>query len=92
MPDGTVLSLLTDDRVPPAEVVHRLTPSLREKVCHFVFYSCSLLIDCLQGLYIGRWQVEGSNVVIEDLRDSEGILTRYTFDMLLHLQSRPMGR
>lgn len=32
MADGTVLSLLTDDQEPPAEVVHKLDPSLRAKV------------------------------------------------------------
>ncbi|KAG9010655.1 hypothetical protein FRB94_010132 [Tulasnella sp. JGI-2019a] len=75
MHDGTALSLLANDEVPPAQVIRQLKPSLKMK-----------------GFYVGRWQLEGTTVLIEDLLDSEGIFTRYSFEMTLELQSRPVGR
>ncbi|KAG8889261.1 hypothetical protein FRB98_005074 [Tulasnella sp. 332] len=46
----------------------------------------------ISGHYVGQWQLEGTTVVLEDLLDSEGLFTRYAFEMVLELQSRPVGR
>ncbi|KAG8949878.1 hypothetical protein FRC04_008181 [Tulasnella sp. 424] len=75
MPDGTVLSLLANNEIPPSQVVHTLKPSLKTK-----------------GFYIGTWRLEDSTVIVEDLLDSEGLFTRYGFEMTLDLKSKPHGR
>ncbi|KAH9942007.1 hypothetical protein B0H21DRAFT_878056 [Amylocystis lapponica] len=46
----------------------------------------------MKGLFIGSWQLDGTMVRITDLLDPSGGALRYTFQMMLELRSRPLGR
>ncbi|EJD07709.1 uncharacterized protein FOMMEDRAFT_71607 [Fomitiporia mediterranea MF3/22] len=46
----------------------------------------------MKGLFIGNWTLEGTTICIRDLMDPTGDNARYTFQMTLHLRSRPLGR
>ncbi|OCH87518.1 hypothetical protein OBBRIDRAFT_837296 [Obba rivulosa] len=79
-PNGQVLSLLANEELSPHQVIPLLKPTLRMK-----------------GLFIGNWNLDGTTVYITDLLDpakSAGGNTgpRYTFQMILELRSRPLGR
>ncbi|KAJ7916231.1 hypothetical protein B0H13DRAFT_2323506 [Mycena leptocephala] len=88
-PDGKVLSLLANEETTPAQLIPTLKPSLRKK-----------------GLFIGTWKLSESVVSISNLVDASGrypippITTpgneepfaRYSFNMVLSLRSRPLGR
>ena len=45
-----------------------------------------------QGFFIGSWKLEGTTVYITDLMDPSGGAMRYSFQMVLELRSRPLGR
>ncbi|KAJ7623170.1 hypothetical protein FB45DRAFT_924783 [Roridomyces roridus] len=83
-PDGKVLSLLANEETPPAQLIHTLKPTLRKK-----------------GLFIGTWKLAGDVITISNLVDASGRVSppgrqepfaRYTFSMIMTLQSRPLGR
>jgi len=44
------------------------------------------------GFLIGSWALMGTNVVIRNLMDPRGQLTKYGFEMVLTLKSKPLGR
>ncbi|EIW58273.1 SCF ubiquitin ligase complex subunit HRT3 [Trametes versicolor FP-101664 SS1] len=46
----------------------------------------------MKGFYIGTWYLDGTTVHIEDLLEPAGADTRYSFQMILDLRSRPLGR
>ncbi|OSD04808.1 hypothetical protein PYCCODRAFT_1363596 [Trametes coccinea BRFM310] len=46
----------------------------------------------MKGFFIGTWYLEGTEVHIEDLLDPASPNTRYSFQMVLELRSRPLGR
>lgn len=46
----------------------------------------------MKGFYIGNWRLEGTTVYITDLMDPSGDTLRYSFQMVLELRSRPLGR
>ena len=46
----------------------------------------------MQGFFIGNWRLEGTTVYITDLMDPSGDTMRYSFQMILELRSRPLGR
>ncbi|KAI0654057.1 hypothetical protein C8Q70DRAFT_1030767 [Cubamyces menziesii] len=46
----------------------------------------------MKGFFIGTWYLEGMEVHIEDLLDPGTNNTRYSFQMVLDLRSRPLGR
>ena len=48
----------------------------------------------LQGFFIGTWYLDGTELHIEDLLPKEPAAaeTRYSFQMVLDLRSRPVGR
>jgi F-box protein 9 len=78
LPDGTVLSLLTNDERRPADVVHMLQPSLKMKGFYIGTWrleGTTVIIDDLV-----------------DALGTGGILSRYGFSMVLNLKSRPLGR
>ena len=56
------------------------------------YHSCYVKLIPEQGLFLGRWALQGNTVSIVDLTDSMGSTTRYTFQMSLNLRSRPLGR
>ncbi|PIL25140.1 hypothetical protein GSI_13029 [Ganoderma sinense ZZ0214-1] len=76
-PDGKVLSLLANEELAPSHVIPLLNPTLRMK-----------------GFFIGTWYLDGTELHIEDLLPKEPTPgeTRYSFQMLLDLRSRPVGR
>lgn len=45
-----------------------------------------------QGLLVGQWRLEGTNVYLTNLMDPFGSTLRYSFQMILDLRSRPLGR
>ncbi|KAI0358040.1 hypothetical protein OH77DRAFT_1421315 [Trametes cingulata] len=45
-----------------------------------------------KGFFIGNWYLEGTEVHIEDLVEPGGSDMRYSFQMILDLRSRPLGR
>jgi len=46
----------------------------------------------MKGLLVGSWRLEDSTVVITDLNDPRDRQPCYTFEMTLHLRSKPLGR
>ncbi|KAI0083944.1 hypothetical protein BDY19DRAFT_899405, partial [Irpex rosettiformis] len=46
----------------------------------------------MKGFYVGQWRLEGTTVYITNLMDPGGLSLRYTFQMMLELRSRPLGR
>ncbi|EMD38956.1 hypothetical protein CERSUDRAFT_104245 [Gelatoporia subvermispora B] len=79
-PNGQVLSLLANEEHSPQQVIPLLKPTLRMK-----------------GLFIGNWNLVGNTLYITDLADPvqrpDGVAgPRYTFQMILELRSRPLGR
>ncbi|KAI9059943.1 hypothetical protein FKP32DRAFT_1578870 [Trametes sanguinea] len=46
----------------------------------------------MKGFFIGTWYLDGTEVHIEDLLDPASPTTRYSFQMVLELRSRPLGR
>ncbi|KAI0766711.1 hypothetical protein BD413DRAFT_672876 [Trametes elegans] len=75
LPDGQVLSLLTNEDFGPQQVIPLLKPTLRMK-----------------GFFIGTWYLDGTDVHIEELLDPAATEIRFSFQMILHLRSRPLGR
>ena len=45
-----------------------------------------------QGFFIGQWRLDGTTVYITNLMDPSGTTLRYSFQMVLELRSRPLGR
>ncbi|KAI0369166.1 hypothetical protein BV20DRAFT_968356 [Pilatotrama ljubarskyi] len=45
-----------------------------------------------KGFFVGTWYLDGTEVHIEDLLEPGGSDTRYSFQMILELRSRPLGR
>ncbi|KAI0675714.1 hypothetical protein C8Q78DRAFT_964066 [Trametes maxima] len=45
-----------------------------------------------KGFFIGTWYLDGTEVHIDDLLDPGSPETRYSFQMILDLHSRPLGR
>lgn len=89
MPSGIVLSLLRneDSDRPPRELIHSIKLDLRMKV-RIILSSHALLADYnSQGLFIGKWSMQGSNVHITSLVDAstKAILPTVDMDVL----SRP---
>ncbi|EJF64105.1 hypothetical protein DICSQDRAFT_178617 [Dichomitus squalens LYAD-421 SS1] len=76
-PDGQVLSLLANEEHSPSQVIPILKPTLRKK-----------------GFFIGTWYLDGTELHIDDLLPKEPTAaeTRYSFQMVLDLRSRPVGR
>lgn len=91
-PNGEVLSLLANEEVGPQQVIPVLKPTLRMKVRISDSTSSTQTNEFLQGLLIGNWHLEGTTVYITDLMDPSGNRLRYSFQMILELRSRPMGR
>ncbi|KAI0708819.1 hypothetical protein C8T65DRAFT_206191 [Cerioporus squamosus] len=46
----------------------------------------------MKGFFIGNWYLDGTEVHIDDLLDPGMDGTRYSFQMVLELRSRPLGR
>ncbi|KAI0630558.1 hypothetical protein C8Q77DRAFT_212597 [Trametes polyzona] len=46
----------------------------------------------MKGFFIGTWYLEGTEVHIEDLLEPASADKRYSFQMILDLRSRPLGR
>ncbi|CDO69621.1 hypothetical protein BN946_scf184851.g9 [Trametes cinnabarina] len=46
----------------------------------------------MKGFLVGTWYLDGTEVHIEDLLDPATPDTRYSFQMILELRSRPLGR
>ncbi|KAI0741604.1 hypothetical protein C8Q80DRAFT_1110639 [Daedaleopsis nitida] len=46
----------------------------------------------MKGFMIGTWYLEGTEVHIEDMQEPDGTDSRYSFQMILELRSRPLGR
>ncbi|EKM50500.1 uncharacterized protein PHACADRAFT_104974 [Phanerochaete carnosa HHB-10118-sp] len=46
----------------------------------------------MKGFFIGNWRLEGTTVYITDLMNPSGDSMRYSFQMILELRSRPLGR
>ncbi|KAI8996389.1 hypothetical protein BD414DRAFT_477782 [Trametes punicea] len=46
----------------------------------------------MKGFFIGTWYLDGTEVHVEDLLDPGTPDTRYSFQMILELRSRPLGR
>ncbi|KAI1793519.1 hypothetical protein LXA43DRAFT_971860 [Ganoderma leucocontextum] len=76
-PDGKVLSLLANEELAPSQVIPLLKPTLRMK-----------------GFFIGTWYLDGTELHIDDLLTKEPAAAemRYSFQMVLDLRSRPVGR
>jgi hypothetical protein len=51
-----------------------------------------IILNLLQGFYIGTWRLSGLTVQISDLVDPSNPNARYSFRMTLTLRSRPLGR
>ena len=86
-----MISLLANEDVEPQTIIPSLKRSLRMKV----IFSTLLVLNMLtsfQGLFIGNWFLEGSTIYVRDLTDPSGGNARYTFQMTLTLESKPLGR
>jgi F-box protein 9 len=90
LPDGVVLSLLANEHENPQAVVQTLQPDLHMKVL-LPLVTFQITADLLpKGFMKGKWYLDGSTVHVTDLVDPS--LSRYTFQMVLSLKSRPLGR
>ncbi|KAF8318743.1 hypothetical protein DL93DRAFT_2225638 [Clavulina sp. PMI_390] len=45
-----------------------------------------------KGFYIGTWSLSGNTVTVRELLDPSGQLTKYGFEMILTIKSKPTGR
>ena len=90
-PDGQVISLLANEEHEPQNVIKMLRPALRMKV-RDGRVSRMIILNLLQGFYIGTWRLSGLTVQISDLVDPSNPNARYSFRMTLTLRSRPLGR
>lgn len=95
-PNGEVLSLLANEEFTPQTIIPLLNPTLRRKVDHnetyLSFFHHVNIHFVTQGFFIGNWRLEGTTVYITDLMDPSGDTLRYSFQMILELRSRPLGR
>jgi F-box protein 9 len=90
-PNGQVISLLANEEHEPQHIVTMLRPTLRMKVGDGLMLSC-IFLNISQGFYIGTWKLSGLTVQISNLMDPSNPTARYSFQMTLTLQSRPLGR
>ena len=93
LPSGDVLSLLANEDADPKEVVHFLKPDLRMKVSTlFIGARIFGLLGINKGFMHGRWRLNGTSVHVSDLVNPYSHSGRYSFEMVLNLKSRPLGR
>ena len=93
------MSLLTNEEQAPAHVIPLLKPSLRAKVRpppsgpKATRHPPTLTrAPAAQGFLIGTWYLDGTELHVDALLEPGAAATRYSFQMVLDLRSRPLGR